>query len=151
MTPPIMKSLDASLAGTKKARVEIIPLIDVIFFLLATFVLFTLTLHRVRVFEAELPQGTEKPGVDDTTAFIQASADGTFHWKVGSENASEPITIAELPMRLASYKQSVRVPRVLVRSDDKAKISAAVAILDEVNRAEIKQVAIETRMSAPGS
>ncbi|MGH7956493.1 MAG: ExbD/TolR family protein, partial [Opitutaceae bacterium] len=28
--------------GKKKARIEIIPLIDVIFFLLATFVLFTL-------------------------------------------------------------------------------------------------------------
>ena len=29
-------------AAAKKARIEIIPLIDVIFFLLATFVLFTL-------------------------------------------------------------------------------------------------------------
>ena len=32
--------------GTKKARIEIIPLIDVIFFLLATFVLFTLSLNK---------------------------------------------------------------------------------------------------------
>ena len=35
---------DAS--GKKKARIEIIPLIDVIFFLLATFVLFTLSLNK---------------------------------------------------------------------------------------------------------
>ena len=33
--------------GKKKARIEIIPLIDVIFFLLATFVLFTLSLSRI--------------------------------------------------------------------------------------------------------
>jgi len=32
--------------GKKKARIEIIPLIDVIFFLLATFVLFTLSLNN---------------------------------------------------------------------------------------------------------
>ena len=32
--------------GKKKARIEIIPLIDVIFFLLATFVLFTLSLNK---------------------------------------------------------------------------------------------------------
>ncbi|MEY4490186.1 MAG: hypothetical protein RIQ79_2694, partial [Verrucomicrobiota bacterium] len=32
----------------KKARIEIIPLIDVIFFLLATFVLFTLSLNKIQ-------------------------------------------------------------------------------------------------------
>lgn len=32
--------------GVKRARIEIIPLIDVIFFLLATFVLFTLSLNK---------------------------------------------------------------------------------------------------------
>jgi biopolymer transport protein ExbD len=32
--------------GRKRARIEIIPLIDVIFFLLATFVLFTLSLNK---------------------------------------------------------------------------------------------------------
>ena len=32
--------------GKKRARIEIIPLIDVIFFLLATFVLFTLSLNK---------------------------------------------------------------------------------------------------------
>ena len=33
-------------SGRKKARIEIIPLIDVIFFLLATFILFTLSLNK---------------------------------------------------------------------------------------------------------
>jgi biopolymer transport protein ExbD len=146
-----MNDLEASIAGPKKARVEIIPLIDVIFFLLATFVLFTLSLHRVKVFEAELPVGSEQTGIDDTTAFIQASADGTFHWKVGSEGPSESITILELPAKLANYKRSVSVPRVLVRSDATARISAAVAILDEVNRAKIEQVAIETKYTPTGS
>jgi biopolymer transport protein ExbD len=62
----------------KKARVEIIPLIDVIFFLLATFVLFTLTLQRVRVLEADLPKAEAESGkIDENTAFIQAAADGT--------------------------------------------------------------------------
>jgi biopolymer transport protein ExbD len=146
-----MDNLEASLAGSKKARVEIIPLIDVIFFLLATFVLFTLTLHRVRVFDPELPAGTSETKIEDNTAYIQASADGTFHWKVGNDGPSEPITLPELAVKLENYKRSVHVPRVLVRSDGKAKISAAVAILDEVNRAQIKQVAIETKVSSTGS
>lgn len=141
------------IAGPKKARVEIIPLIDVIFFLLATFVLFTLTLHRVKVVEAEFPHSVDQPrGTEDpTTAFIQASADGTFHWKVGRESASEPITAVELPLKLEAYKTSVPRPRVLVRSDQTARLGALVVALDEVRKAKIRDVAVETVVSAPGS
>ena len=138
--------------GTRKARVEIIPLIDVIFFLLATFVLFTLTLHRIRVFEPELPKaGGPTEVVDDTTAFIQASVDGTYHWRVGAHGAKETLTAAELGPRLMHYRQSVPAPRVLVRSDPHARLRAAVFVLDEVHRVGITQVAIETRTSETGS
>ena len=48
--------------GKKKARIEIIPLIDVIFFLLATFVLFTLSLNRIQSVPITLPGvSTAKP------------------------------------------------------------------------------------------
>ncbi len=41
--------------GVKRARIEIIPLIDVIFFLLATFVLFTLSLNKSNGVKVVLP------------------------------------------------------------------------------------------------
>ena len=44
-----------SSGGVKKARIEIIPLIDVIFFLLATFVLFTLSLNKSQGLHVDLP------------------------------------------------------------------------------------------------
>jgi|SRR5688572_2337190 len=136
----------------KKARVEIIPLIDVIFFLLATFVLFTLTLQRVRVLEADLPKAEVESGkIDETTAFIQAAADGTYYWRIGTNGVTETITPAELGPRLQLYKRSYLVPRVLVRSDPAARLRAAVMVLDEAHRAEIKDVAVETRTSATGS
>lgn len=146
-----MNALEDGIPVPKKARVEIIPLIDVIFFLLATFVLFTLTLHRVRVVEATLPQSTLERGADDTTLFILASADGAFHWRVGRGGVSEAISEAELAPRLQEYKRAVPAPRVLVRSDSTAKLKAAVIILDEVRRAQIKDVAIETIVGTPGS
>ena len=115
-------------------------------------VLFTLTLHRIRVFEPELPKaGGPTEVIDDTTAFIQASVDGTYHWRVGTHGAKETVTAAELGARLMHYKQSVPVPRVLVRSDPHARLRAAVFVLDEVHRAGITQVAIETRTSETGS
>ena len=135
----------------KKARVEIIPLIDVIFFLLATFVLFTLSLQRVRELEADLPMEPESGRIDETTAFIQAAADGTYYWRIGTNGATETLTAAELGPRLQVYKRSYLVPRVLVRSDPAARLRAAVFVLDEAHRAEIKEVAVETRTTATGS
>lgn len=146
-----MNELDGLDFGPKKARVEIIPLIDVIFFLLATFVLFTLSLEKIRVIETTLPASEGKPGEDHTTAFIQAAGDGTYHWKVGRNGVPEAITAAEIGSKLAIYKTSVAMPRVMVRSDRHATMRMAVIALDEVRRAGIKQVAVETLVSAPGS
>jgi biopolymer transport protein ExbD len=138
--------------SSPKARVEIIPLIDVIFFLLATFVLFTLTLHRVRVFDPALPKSTkDQSGDADTTVFIQASVDGTYHWRVGAHGTVETITAAELGPRLQDFKRKVHEPRVLVRSDGNARLRSAVLVLDEVRRADIRDVAIETLVSPTGS
>ena len=66
--------------GKKKARIEIIPLIDVIFFLLATFVLFTLSLSRIQSLPVQLPvaSGTpQKP--DDDMVTLQVSDQGTYY------------------------------------------------------------------------
>ena len=56
--------------GQKKARIEIIPLIDVIFFLLATFVLYTLSLNRIMSLPVQLPvaQTQQQQQKDDDMA-----------------------------------------------------------------------------------
>ncbi len=67
------------LRPARVARVEIIPLIDVVFFLLATFVLFTLSLNRLQSLEVTLPfPGKEPPAVLPVT--IQVSGAGTLYW-----------------------------------------------------------------------
>ena len=135
----------------KKARVEIIPLIDVIFFLLATFVLFTLSLQKIGTLETVLPQtGKETDGVD-RTVYLQASEQGTFYWKEGRGNSAELISAAEIRPRLLDYKRREPAPRVLVRGDGRATFGPAVMLLDEVRRAGIDQVSVETLVSAPGS
>lgn len=147
-----MNELDA-LAAPKKARVEIIPLIDVVFFLLATFVLFTLSLQKNRVLDAELPKAAEREGreKDETTLFVQASAGGTYYLKRGTSGTPEMVASAELRDRLIGYRDSVGAPRVFIRSDAQAKFGDAVLVLDEVRRAGIKQVAVETMATRTGS
>lgn len=143
---------DDSLApDAKKARVEIIPLIDVVFFLLATFVLFTLSLQQIRSVEAPFAQSSREPSPPpgDNFVSIQASADGTYFWKRGADGMAEPITAGELRPRLEEFRRSTALPRVMIRSDRKATLGAAVLALDEVRRAGIKQIAVETLVTPP--
>lgn len=137
--------------GKKKARIEIIPLIDVIFFLLATFVLFTLSLQRISTLPVTLPvaspPGPSNP--NDTTVYLQVSDEGNYYWKQGQANA-ELITTSEIAPRLQDYRRSESNPRVLIRGDTKARFGAAVLALDEVRKAGIAQVSVETVSSPTG-
>ena len=133
--------------GAPKARIEIIPLIDVIFFLLATFVLFTLTLNKIQSLPIDLPAA--KPSVaqsnpDDDMVVLQISEAGSAYWN------KELISTSEIAGRLQSYKASSSNPRVLVTGDDKAQMGAAVRAFDEVRKSGIKQVSIETTYRPSG-
>lgn len=127
----------------RKARIEIIPLIDVVFFLLATFVLFTLSLEKIVVVDPQLPMAG-RPERDDETVYIQATGQGKFLWKRGRSSAPELISAAELPVRLVNYNQTVRQARVFICGDNQVKFGSAVMLIDEVRRAKIKQISMET-------
>src|SRR3954465_16032260 len=97
--------------GPKKARIEIIPLIDVIFFLLATFVLFTLSLNKIASVPVNLPvpvPPTNPTPPDPDMVTLQISAQGTCYWN------HELIQISEIAPRLANLKTKVPHPRVLI-------------------------------------
>lgn len=132
--------------GAKKARIEIIPLIDVIFFLLATFVLFTLSLNKIQSLPVDLPaaKANAQPNPDDDTVTLQVSESGSAYWN------RELISMSEIGPRLQHYKSTSANPRVLITGDDKAKVGAAVKAFDEVRKSGIKQVSIETTYRASG-
>src|SRR5579862_7268727 len=127
--------------GKKKARIEIIPLIDVIFFLLATFVLFTLSLQRIQSLPIQLPVATPPSNQpkDDTMVTLQVSDAGTYFWN------KEPIMANELEGRLAAYRTQVKEPRVLVTGDSRAHFGATVYALDMIRKVGIEQMSIDTR------
>lgn len=138
--------------AARKARIEIIPLIDVIFFLLATFVLFTLSLQKIRDLEVPLSVAPPPPVTEDfRTLFVQAVENGTYFVRQGTRATPELIAAAELRPRLEQYRESVGDPRVFIRSDTKAKFADGIYALDQVRLAGIKQVSVETLASTPGS
>lgn len=138
-----------SITAPRKARVEIIPLIDVIFFLLATFVLFTLSLNKITTIESPFPVPVRAPGEDDSVK-IQASAGGMYYWKQGGQSP-ELISAKEIEPRLIEYRRGASNPRVLVRGDDKAHFGEAIIVFDLARKAGIRQISVETLVAKTGN
>jgi biopolymer transport protein ExbD len=124
----------------KKAVINVIPLIDVIFFLLATFVLFTLSLNKIQSVPINLPKATPAPQTDDedTSVTLQVSDGGNLYWN------KEIITMSEVRPRLQDYKDRESNPRVLIATGDNGLYGDPIAVLDDGRQVGIEQVSFET-------
>jgi len=133
--------------GKKKARIEIIPLIDVIFFLLATFVLFTLSLDKISSLPLNLPVANPQPQKENPDdVVIQVSGGDIIYWNKESSN------LGLLPARLEQYIRSVSDPHVLVAGDDQATFELTVQVLDAIREAGLleSQFSVEARTTITG-
>ncbi len=126
--------------GVKKARIEIIPLIDVIFFLLATFVLFTLSLNKSNGIAVQLPKTeTSEPRDPNGTVTISVTDEGTLAWN------KDLVTLDEFLQRLQTFHREQPEGRILINGDERAFFAQAVYVFDEARKAGFTRVYIETR------
>lgn len=129
----------------KKARIEIIPLIDVIFFLLATFVLFTLSLNKTEGVRVTLPVTATGEARDTAgTATITVTEQGTLAWN------KDFIDLTEFLTRLKTFKASNPDGRILINGDEGASFNAAIYVFDEARKAGFDKILIETKVRAAG-
>jgi biopolymer transport protein ExbD len=127
--------------GVKKARIEIIPLIDVIFFLLATFVLFTLSLNRSNGLNVQLPvSSTSEPRDPAGSVTITVTDEGTLAWN------KDLVTLDEFLQRLQQFRAQEPDGRVLINGDERAFFAQAIYVFDEARKAGFTKVFIETRV-----
>ncbi|MDR1497017.1 MAG: biopolymer transporter ExbD [Puniceicoccales bacterium] len=125
----------------KRARIEIIPLIDVIFFLLATFVLFTLSLNQSGGLAVKLPAAeTSAPRDSKGAVTISITADGAVAWD------KTPVPLAEFIRRLQAWKQADPDPHVLINGDENARFQQVRYVVDELRKAGITKINIETKI-----
>ncbi len=125
--------------GIKRARIEIIPLIDVIFFLLATFVLFTLSLNKSNGVSVKLPTAvTSEPRDPNGTVTISVTDEGTVAWN------KDLITLDEFTQRLLNEKRVNPDVRILINGDERAFFAQAIYVVDEARKAGFTRVYFET-------
>ena len=127
--------------GRKRARIEIIPLIDVIFFLLATFVLFTLSLNKSNGVSVQLPTSESSIPRDPTgTVTISVTDEGALAWN------TDLITLDEFLQRLQVYHREEPEGRILINGDERAFFAQAIYVFDEARKAGFLKVYIETHV-----
>jgi biopolymer transport protein ExbD len=133
-----------SSSGTgKRARIEIIPLIDIIFFLLATFIMVSLSMTKNQGVQVALPTAGTAASLGDQQE-MEKAVTLSVNEKGEVFYNKEKITLAQLPMRLQTLKSTSKDPKVIINSDGSADFKYVVGVLDEVRRIGIGKVGINT-------
>ena len=135
--------LGSKLPEESGARIEIIPLIDIMFFLLAAFMLVSLSMVNMKSVKVNLPTATVAT-TESQSDFLNISVDKTGLFFVDKK----PIGQNELAMSLAEWKKTNAALRVFISGDKDARHGDVIRALDVVRSVGIEKVAFEIREPA---
>jgi len=124
----------------KRARIEIIPLIDIIFFLLATFVMISLSMVKNQGLNVNLPSASTGVAQERKTA-VTITVTQTNDVYLNQEK----INLDALPERLQELKDQDPDLKVFINGDSHAYFQGAITVLDKIRAAGITRVAIQTK------
>ena len=129
----------------KKARIEIIPLIDIMFFLLASFMMASLTMIRMQSIKMDLPTATMATK-DFKPDIINIAVD-----KAGEVSIDkQPMNLLELHSYLSNkFRLNTNVP-VYISGDKDATHGSVIRVLDAVRREGIQKVSFNVSPPQPG-
>ncbi len=123
-----------------EARIEIIPLIDIMFFLLAAFMLVSLSMVNLKSVKVNLPTATTATA-DAQRDLVNISVD-----KAGLAYLNtKPVGPNELALGLAALAKTNAEVRVFISGDQDARHGDVIRVLDIVRGTGIQKVAFETK------
>jgi biopolymer transport protein ExbD len=124
----------------RQARIEVVPLIDIMFFLLATFVMVSLSMVKNHGIPVVLPSAsTGQPQEHADHVVVSITETGLLY--LDKTELSQEALAAELSRLKASNSDL----RVFINGDENARLGLAVAVLDDTRRLGIQKVAFETK------
>jgi biopolymer transport protein ExbD len=134
--------LDSKLAAGNEARIEVIPLIDIMFFLLAAFMLVSLSMVNLKRIQVNLPaSSTASNELRNDIVSLSVDKTGVVYLD------KNPIGPAELTRTLRNRFQTNPNLRVIVSGDGETRYNDLVLPLDAARAVGIQNVALETRIA----
>ena len=126
-----------------EARIEIIPLIDIMFFLLAAFMLVSLSMVNLKSVKVNLPTATTSTN-ETKKDFVNISVDKTGDTFLDKK----PVGDNEMVTGLIAMQKTNPALRVFISGDQDARHGRIIHVLDLVRAAGIDKVAFEIKPQA---
>jgi biopolymer transport protein ExbD len=130
----------------KKTRLEIIPLIDVMFFLLASFMMVSLTMTKQQTIKVNLPvASSSQPDFKPDMINLAVNATGDIYLD------TQLVSLPDVEKKLsARFGQDPNTP-VYISGDGETRHADMVKALDVVRRVGFNKVAFNVKPTAVGT
>ncbi|MHB1845122.1 MAG: ExbD/TolR family protein [Deltaproteobacteria bacterium] len=129
---------------TKKARIEIITMIDIMFFLLVFYMVTSQAIAQQQGLGVELPQVAQAG--EAASAEVTLSVDESGHLSVDQKPVTLETEAAAIVSAMAKNPQGLLV----VRADKRAFHGVVVSAMDQARQAGVRRFAIATELE-PGA
>lgn len=127
----------------KKARIEIIPLIDIMFFLLASFMMVSLTQTTMKGMKVNLPIGSSGE-TQSKKDYISLSVDRDGYTYIDKEK----IPLEEVLPRLRKIYATNPDAKIFIRGDAEAVHGNVTRVLDQIRSSGYTKVSFEIKSQA---
>ena len=123
----------------RRARIEIIPMIDVVFFLLVFFMMASLSMTVYRGMPVNLPRAVSGSTPPAESAAVTVARDGQAYLD------RQPVTREVLGERLRTMVAANPAVAIVITADEAVVHGRVVDVLDEVRLAGVTRMAIAIR------
>ena len=124
----------------RRARIEIIPLIDIIFFLLATFVMVSLSMIKNEGVPVHLPTATTaSPQERKNSVTVSVTKDGAIYLD------KRAVSQSELKLQLGLWKAKETDPKVFIYGDRDTPFKNMMAVMDTIRSLGVTKVGMQTQ------
>lgn len=127
---------------TKKARVEMLPLIDVVFLLLVFFIYAMVSMVVHHGIKVDLPSAGSASMERDDYISISINAENQLFLN------KEPIEAGTLAERVLALRSGSNKP-VFIDGDSKADLGRAIELLDDLKKAGIEEISFSCKKETP--
>ena len=127
----------------KKARIEIIPMIDTIFFLLGFFMISTLSMAQYRGMPVNLPKAASGQQAPAESAAITIDKESRIFLN------KEEVDQAGVGDLLRQHVEQNSDVLVIINADDAVEHGRVVEIMDIARRADVAKIAIAVKPRSP--
>ncbi len=131
----------------KHARIEIIPLIDIMFFLLASFMMVSLSQTHMKGIRVNLPSPNQSQTPQDPNKKDFVSIRVTEGNLIYFDNA--PVDSGDVLQRLYQLHQANPQVKVSLSAEQNALHGDVITLLDQVRSAQIDKIGYQIKTAAP--